>query len=1342
MKTKLITIFLLVKVIPLLAITLIAWYQFSVLGSVLKKISTEDSATSLNDSAVETIERISTDTAKDIATFLYSRDDDLRYLASIPPSDEAFRIFSENKSRNFIEKGEWVLSEDGMSWSEVYSPEEAEYRLLTAGLKILQETPYATMTAEQRSRLVALGLSDDQIAYITSLSSNEGNNDVVHGASFHYRLPEPFNYKNVPIYDEIAYIDLDGNEIYKYVTPNSTKINYPLSPEKTDVSVKANTFVKAENYFAEVSNLAPGEIYVSDVIGTYVKSHFIGMYTPKQMAVSAVNAEVTAIKALDGYKDGNIYANLAESLSKFSSTGIRGIKTNADPSDYAAVRDESIAKINEQLLLIRDAADASLRSRVDDLIVKISAIQFNPESEAYAGRENPNGQRFEGIIRFATPVAGENGETVGYITFAVNHDHIMEFVDHITPMDERYIEIPSAFEGNYAFIWDYNCRSIAHPRHHSIYGFDASTGDPEVPWLETSIYEGWIDSGIEKWTDYITASATPDFFEQSRTKKPAPALTAAGLVGLDGRYLNNAPQCTGWMDLTKDGGSGSFYILWSGLYKLNTAAAIPYYTGQYAPSEANGYSKRGFAFVAIGSGLESFERLVDNTEIRLADAISESMASTFTQLFMTAFLIIVIVVFIAIVLASFLNESITVLNNGVSRFRSGERQFRFNAKVKDEFGVLADSFDDMADSIIESVKDPLVITNLDKRIIYVNEYALALSGITFEQSIGKAYSACSIYPADSKYDPIIALAEGKESAIYHYAEKGKYLRAYANYFTDRGGRKIGYMITTTDLTEMYLEHRKIEEQSTLLNSIFASSPDLIWYCDADGRYLAVNPRFAAISGHEADDFKGKTAKDMLPEPAASLISGNDAEALKSSVPIYTEVKLIFFDGHEEIVDTVRTPMYDATRKMVGFIGTARDVTAHISSENALRNTQSELEKAVAEANRASEHKGEFLARMSHEIRTPMNAIIGVSNILKRRLSDSYLTGIGADQMPGIDGDINQIIASSQHLLGLLNDILDITKIEAGKIELTDEETELKKLADTVVSIIQPRCDEKNISFVTSFELEENKTFICDSLRLRQVLINLLGNSVKFTPELGRIDFEIKKITQKGNVVSLKFIVRDNGIGISDEAMARIFSPFEQAGKTISRQYGGTGLGLAISHSIVKLFGGDIEVHSELGKGSEFSFTIPLTEVLLRDNGVNDEEDATDRFIGKHALLVDDVAINRMIVMSILEETGIEVEEADDGIAAVQKFRESPTGFYDIIFMDIQMPNMDGYESTKTIRALDRPDAASVPIIALTANAFKEDIDKAVENDMNAHIAKPVEMEKINQMLFRFIKLDD
>ena len=591
-REKLIIIFLLAKVIPLIFLAVIAWQALVGLGNVLRETSVTDSKEALTALAVENIERLSTDTAQKVAEFLYQRDADIDTLVRCcnrfefvcqegerHPAEAFFEDYCGGKTSLIRRRGNWSVAEDGMSW--------------------VQTDPYIPPT-ETKKRSV-----------------NKQNEDIVDGASFHYRPPFGFGdstdrFDAVPLYDEIALIDKEGKQIAKYVSPLSTKKRYSFPKELLDISDPQNTFVKAERYFDELGKLGKDGIYVSDVIGAYTPSRFIGMYTPDYLASRKIDAKILELEGGPGGKITDVSwelrilnAELKNEEVKFNSRLDYTNRKVSEEIDRRLGKGKVWPIASKSLQQVSEELD---RLGFSELATEVLNVPFNPEEEAFAGAENPLGVRFEGIIRWAKPVPDEQGEVKGYVTFALNHDHLLEMIDHITPMAARYTELSDAFNGNYAFIWDYQCRSIVHPRHHSICGYNPETGLPETPWLEKTLYDDMVKAGFkrEQWQDYIatlenyvpwTGDENSLAF-QSRAKTPAAELTKQGLVGLDGRYLNNAPQCTGWMDLVKDGGSGSFYILWSGLYKLNTAAAIPYYTGQYNPQVRG--NRCGFGFVAIG----------------------------------------------------------------------------------------------------------------------------------------------------------------------------------------------------------------------------------------------------------------------------------------------------------------------------------------------------------------------------------------------------------------------------------------------------------------------------------------------------------------------------------------------------------------------------------------------------------------------------------------------------------------------------------------------------------------------------------------------------------------------
>jgi CheY-like chemotaxis protein/two-component sensor histidine kinase len=364
--------------------------------------------------------------------------------------------------------------------------------------------------------------------------------------------------------------------------------------------------------------------------------------------------------------------------------------------------------------------------------------------------------------------------------------------------------------------------------------------------------------------------------------------------------------------------------------------------------------------------------------------------------------------------------------------------------------------------------------------------------------------------------------------------------------------------------------------------------------------------------------------------------------------------------------------------------------------------------------------------MSHEIRTPMNAIIGMTSI-----------GKTAPTIERKDYAFEKIDDASHHLLGVINDILDMSKIEADKLELSYIDFRFEKLLQKVNTVINPTVAEKQQDFTITIDENIPTTLISDDQRLTQVIINLLSNAVKFTPEQGTIRLDAVLLEEKDGFCEIQIEIADSGIGLSEDQLGRLFGSFEQAESGTSRKYGGTGLGLVISKNIIELLGGKIWVQSELGKGSTFSFTFmaqvgtdnPADKLIETASASEAENREEPTFEGKRILLAEDIEVNREIIASLLEHTGITIDYAKNGIEAVDIFSSS-SQIYDLILMDIMMPELDGYEATRKIRALDVPNAKQIPIIAMTANVFKEDIEKSLESGMNDHIGKPVDYNKL------------
>ena len=831
-RAKLILLFVFIKVIPLLLLAVIAWQGLIQLGAQvsersakmatsvrdtvgqLNEVMTRESVRALDLKSRELIERLTTDTALAVADFLRARDHDVLLAAALDPSEASFQRFLRNRTRALIVPGTWALNKDEKTWVPANTP-------TTKPEEIAPDNP-------------------------------ENKQD------FNYRPPDRISTREErPLYHEITFIGLDGREKIKI---SATRL---LPRDLRNVSDRKNTYAKAETYFSELKHLKPGEIYVSDVIGPYVRSHYYGAVTPEA--------------------------------------------------------------------------------------ARQAKIPFEPKKEAYSGKENPVGKHFQGIIRWATP-AVKNGVIIGYVTLALDHDHVMSFTDNLMPTEARYTPISDASNGNYAFMWDYRDRSIAHPRHQSIIGFDPATGEYETPWLEDSLYKGWKASG-KPLRSYL--AEVPAFDHQSRNKKPSKELILAGIRGLDGRYLNFAPQCQGWYDLTKKGGSGSFAILWSGVWKLTTAATIPYYTGK------SGKTPRGFGYVTIGANVDEFHKSATATKISLDsrvtaynnqlkqaatethNMITSNMHNTAWSLVISTTFMVGIVIAIAIWLANMLTHRVTQLSDGLHKIEQGDFTHRIDKGSNDEMGQLAESINRMADSV--------------------------------------------------------------------------------------------------------------------------------------------------------------------------------------------------------------------------------------------QNSFIQIEGARERAEEANRMKSVFLASMSHELRTPLNGILGFAELLKLDLQD-----------PEQQSYADTIHSSGRHLLNLLNDLLDLAKIEAGRMELKPVSTDVRSLIGSVAAIHRAHAETKGLQLCEKYSHDLPDSLVCDPTRLSQVLNNLLNNAVKFTSQ------GIVELTVEFDKSTVRFTVRDTGIGISQEQQQRIFERFHQADNFLTSEQSGTGLGLALAKELVELMGGEMHFTSTLGEGSSFFFTLQLS----------------------------------------------------------------------------------------------------------------------------------------------------
>ena len=972
-RAKLIAIFILIKVLPLLALAWFAARAITHLGATVEdrtaamiadtrqvvaqvgSRSTENSIVALDLRSREAIERLTTDTARAVADFLKQRDQDILFAASLPPVPEAYRDFLALRTRATVEHGPWVLNQAGDGWVPRKEPAPGP--------------------------VVAADVDDNR-------------------RDFHSRPPEtaPETVQR-PLYLEMTFLDPAGRELVKVTTTDL------LPKDLRDVSRRANTWCKAEDYVPALKRLKPGEVYVSEVIGPYVGSPVIGPYTPAR--------------------------------------------------------------------------------------AEAAGVPFAPEKAAYAGKENPLGRRFTGLVRWAAPVH-RAGRLLGYVTLALDHRHVMDFTDHILPTEERYTDISDAAAGNYAFMWDYQGRCISHPRDYFIVGYDPATGDPAVPWLDREIFDQWRKSG----QDYAHFQpGAPQFVSPSLLRKPASELTRAGQLGLDCRYLNFAPQCAGWTNLTQHGGSGSFVIFWSGLWKLTTAAAIPYHTGIYA-------GPRGFGYVTIGANVDEFHRAATEAareldamvadfetdldrkkEATLATLAGELVRTT-RDLALSTTAMVALVILIAIWMASTLTRRITTMIRGIRAFQHGDADARLEVRSRDEMGELAAAFNEMADAVLDALN--------------------------------------SAREAESKYRDIFDKAlEG----IYQSTPGGRFLQV-----NPAMARLFGYASPAAMVAE-------VEDIST---QIYASPA-------ARDEYLRLLKAHGAVNGFEAE-FRRCDGSPFWAQLNARAVRGEDGGIL------FTE-------------------------------GLIQDVTARRLSQRA-------LEQARDEAEAASQMKTHFLSMVSHELRTPLTSVAGFVKLVRKKLETVIFPRLdSADSAANkaarqVAENLGIVISEGDRLSSLVNDVLDLTRLEAGKMEWNMGQVDVAEVLGLAAATMRVMAQDKGLALevrtAPGLPLVHG-----DADRLRQVALNLFSNAIKFT-DRGAIT-----CTAERDADRILVSVADTGPGIEPEYHQEMFEKFWQRGDVLTDKPHGTGLGLAICREIILHHGGRIWVESTPGQGATFRFTVPL-----------------------------------------------------------------------------------------------------------------------------------------------------
>ena len=1173
-RAKLIAIFILIKVLPLVALAWFAWEEISHLSADIEKqsvrmianthevvlgvtqMATENSIRALDLKAREAIERLTTDTARQVAAFLYDRDRDIQLAARLPVDADAYRRFLESRFRPVTVHGPWHLDASGDRWVPA-----------TPG-----EVPPAPSVA----------------------AANDDNR-----RDFHYRPPDHGNRtERRPLYLEMTFVDLAGKERIKIGTSER------LPHDRRNVADPQSTYCRAETYFQALQRLGPGEIYVSEVIGPHVKGDIIGVYTPEA--------------------------------------------------------------------------------------AKKRGIPYAPETSGYAGRENPVGVRFQGLVRWGMPVT-RNDRVIGYVTLALDHTHLMEFTDHLVPTEARYSAISDAGSGNYAFMWDYQGRNISHPRDYFITGFDPRTGQRAAPWLDEEMMAIWRRVG-GSMSEFERQA--PRFKDQSLAKRPAEELTRAGLVGLDCRYLNFAPQCTGWHTLTRHGGSGSFLIFWSGLWKLTTAAAIPYHTGIY------GQHPRGFGYVTIGANVDEFHRSAVETasvingieadyndKLEAENAIQhrlmrDAMQKALRHLSLYTALMVIAVIAIAIIMAATLTSRITTIVRGIRRFQQGDHSYRLPRQSRDEMGQLAEAYNEMAGSVQQTIGD-------------------------IERS------RTDIETANTRLETEIRQRRRAQDQLAEHRDNLEIM------IKDRTRELEKEIVERKRMQQLQRESeaRLNDQNRTLMmlaghEALYSGCPDeslkvivpaaakalkidrcSVWLLDATGEHAVRRCTFPEHGGDQ-DAIRQMFALSDYPvfrEALAkrrALVAGDVktderlVEFVRGSLtgPALGALMMATIYEGGNVAGVAAFAHDGSTREWhldeINFAGSIADI-AGLALDAARRNQAIEEKEALTARLRRAEKMeaiGTLAGGVAHDLNNILSGIVSYPELLLLQLPpDSKL------RKP-----IETIYASGQRAATIVQDLLTLARRGVPIEEVV--------CLNRIVNEYLQSPEHQNLCLhhpqigVAVRTAPDLMDISGSSVHLSKTLMNLVSNAAEAMTRPGRITISTRNcyidrpikgydVVKEGNYVALT--VADTGEGIAPEDLNRIFEPFYTK-KKMGRS--GSGLGMAVVWGTVKDHRGYIDFESREGQGSRFTLYFPVTRKAAEAERSPDIGAYTGN--GECILVVDDVAAQREIAEAILTTLGYRVAVVPSGEMAVAYLEHHRA---DLLVLDMIMdPGMDGLDTYRQV----------------------------------------------------------